>query len=413
LVKPPLELCLRCKGARNLCGLGYCPLLAGLRAKVASLQSIRGLDVEGSTPPSLVVGEKGYPRVRLYYAIPPGIVGEEAREYDNPSHWFLRKGLGDIIELRSRLLHLVLPANIHDPYMLYEKEIGLAVVSEKPVDTEALLRKKPVPKLVFDPLTPPRGPSAPAQTLRITSNPAVPRAIEKLIWDDIRAEEAIYKLYLDGIDFYTIVRALTIGFLGLHGRRKLVPTRWGITAVDQMISKKLLGRIRRYTPVNEIMVFYSEYLYNKYMIVLAPGRYRGLWIEVWQPRSLWNPHIEPATLIVYDSHRGIPSIMDGGYLAARTSVLEYLDKIGRQARILILREVLPQYIFPVGNWQIRLTVKKALEKGVVLKNPSISELKRFINRVFTRIPDKIIGLTTRFIYGFKEESISKWFNLRT
>jgi len=220
LVKPLFELCIRCKGARNLCGLGYCPLLAGLRAKVISLQSIRGLDVQGSTPPSIIVGEKGYPRIRLYYAVPPGIVGDEARDYDNPGQWHMRKNLGEIIELRSRLLHIVLPTRVYNPYKLYETEIGLAIVSEKPVDTEALLKKKPIPRLVFDPLTPPRGPSAPARRVKVTGNPVIPKPIEKLIWDDIKAEEAIYRLYKNGLDFYTIVRALTIGFLGRTGQRR-------------------------------------------------------------------------------------------------------------------------------------------------------------------------------------------------
>jgi len=409
LVKPPLELCIRCKGARNLCGLGYCPLLAGLRAKVISLQSIRGLDVQGSTPPSIIVGERGYPRIRLYYAVPPGIVGDEARDYDNPSQWHMRKNLGEIIELRSRLLHIVLPTRVYNPYKLYETEIGLAIVSEKPVDTEALLKKKPIPRLVFDPLTPPRGPSAPARRVKVTGNPVIPKPIEKLIWDDIKAEEAIYRLYKNGLDFYTIVRALTIGFLGRTGQRRLVPTRWGITAVDQMISKKLLSKIRKYEPINDLLIFYSEYLYNKYMIILAPSGYRGLWIEVWQPRSLWNPYVEPAVLTVYDNYRGEPNIMDGGYLAARTSVLEYLDRIKRQARIIILREILPQYMFPVGNWQIRLTIKKALDKGPIMKNPSIHEVKDFIDKRFTRIPDKITELILSFTYMFNQKILDKWF----
>ncbi len=395
--KPPIELCIKCKGARNLCGLGYCPLLVGLRARAIGLSMIEDKLVDGSSPPTLIVGEKGYPKIRVYYGVPPGISGEEAKELDNPDKWFLKRSLGDIIGLRSRLLHIILPARIYNPYTLYEKEIGLAAVSERPVDTEAEIRKKPALRIAFDPLLPPRGPSALAEKLRVVSNPKPPKPLEKIIWDDLRAAEAVVNLYNRGVDFYTIVRALTIGFLGRKGQRKLVPTRWGITVVDQAISSELLKKIRTYKPINETLVFYSEYLYNKYMIILSPGPYNGLWIEVWQPRSLWNPSSKPSVLIVRENYRGKMDLMDGGYLAARTSVLEYLHGIRRQARFIILREVLPQYIFPVGNWQIRLTVKHALKKQPVARNPSRNELLEIINKYFINIPPQIKSNIIRYL----------------
>ncbi|MCD6488955.1 MAG: hypothetical protein J7K21_07020, partial [Desulfurococcales archaeon] len=316
MVKVPIDLCLRCKGARHLCGLGYCPLLQSFRSRVVSLQSIKGLEVDGSTPPSLIVGEKGYPRINIYFNVPPGIRGDEAKIFDDPLSWHLRKGLNDIIGLRSRLLSLRLRAYTHNPYSLYEKEIGLAAISLRPVDTEARLRKKPVPRIVFDPLLPPRGPSAPVSKVKVVGNPVVPRRVDRIIWDDVRAEEAIWELYREGVDIYTIIRAFTIGFLGRKGQKRLVPTRWGITAVDSMISHKLLRRIKTYKLINDLLVFYSEYLYNKYLIVLAPSGYRGMWIEVWLPNSLWNPHAEPATLIVKEDHKGRMNIIDGGYIAA-------------------------------------------------------------------------------------------------
>ncbi len=407
-MKEAYNLCLRCKGARRLCGLPYCPLIEGFRARVKAVESIHGNEVSGSTPPTIVVGEHGYPRVRVYYGVPPGIHGLKAKEYDSPDKWFLRLGLDRIIELRSNLLSLVLPAYIYDPYKLYEKEIGLAVVSSKPVDSEAVLKEKPIPRITFDSITPPRGPSASVQDVRITSNPSLNPRLEKLIWDDLRASEGVWLLYREGLDFYTIVRALTIGFLGRSGQRRLVPTRWGITAVDSMISSKLLSRIKKSPIVNGTLVFYSEYLHNKYIVVLVPGRYRGLWIEVWQPHSLWNPKAKPSTLIVKEDYRGRMNVVDGGYLAARTSVLEYLYSIGRQARIAILREVLPQYMFPVGNWQIRLTVSHALRKKPVLRDPDILEFIEFINRATTNIPSNIVSLLIQYIYRFREEPLDKW-----
>jgi hypothetical protein len=40
---------------------------------------------------------------------------------------------------------------------------------------------------------------------------------------------------------------------------------------------------------------------------------------------------------------------------SKTSVLQCLYSIGRQSRVVILREIPPQYTYPVGSWQIRET----------------------------------------------------------
>ncbi len=403
------EICIRCKGYRNLCGLGYCPLLKGLKAKTYTITKIKSNRLEGSTPPSLVVGEKGYPRVTILYGIPPYVRGDEAKIYDDPRSWFMRLDLGEIIDLRTRLLYLTIKADIHDPWRLYEKEIGLAPLSSKPVDTEAELLKPPKPKLDFDILLPPQGPSAPVKRVYIIDNPKLHRRLEKLIWDPVKANEAVWTLYKDNLDFETITRAFSLGFLGEFKRRRIVPTRWSITAVDSIISSYLIKRIHRYNIISDILVFRSEYLYNKYTIILYPGRYSSEWIEVWKPNSLFNPEAKESILIVHDDYSGKPNIMDGGFLAARLGVLEYLDRIKRQARAIILREVLPQYMFPVGSWQIRYTVRNAFNKGPVLRNPTIDELLRFLetrHSISKDILARIIGKIKKHRFRSLDEFIA-------
>ncbi|MFB6077089.1 MAG: hypothetical protein ABEK12_03090, partial [Candidatus Nanohaloarchaea archaeon] len=57
----------------------------------------------------------------------------------------------------------------------------------------------------------------------------------------------------------------------------------------------------------------------------------------------------------------------GGYYAARLGPLEYLDDIGRQAKVLIIREVTDDYWAPLGVWVVRETVRGAFgsDYGVV------------------------------------------------
>jgi len=41
---------------------------------------------------------------------------------------------------------------------------------------------------------------------------------------------------------------------------------------------------------------------------------------------------------------------------------EYLDTIRRQAAVLIIREIRPEYYAPLGIWQLRETVRDAFNK---------------------------------------------------
>jgi hypothetical protein len=56
-----------------------------------------------------------------------------------------------------------------------------------------------------------------------------------------------------------------------------------------------------------------------------------------------------------------PSIA-GAYFAAKLGVAEYLSKKKRQAGVLVLREIRPDYAVPVGVWQVREAIRAAMSK---------------------------------------------------
>jgi hypothetical protein len=89
------------------------------------------------------------------------------------------------------------------------------------------------------------------------------------------------------------------------------------------------------------------------------------------PDSIWSFEMHEAWI---DS-RGNPSIeidfenesnlnhhpqIAGSFFAAKLSVAEYLYKLKRKASIIIIREIYPEYILPVGVWQIREGIREAL-----------------------------------------------------
>ena len=360
------ELCARCKGYKRLCGLPYCPILARFRAQVQAVSRVGSLsDVAGATPPSIIVGEAGYPRVPVIYQIPPGVRGEEAKIYDDPLSWHsTRLPLGEIVRLRSQLLGAITRVDATLPWRLYEKELSLAAISLKPVDSEAILEKPPIPSLRFDGLLAPQGPSAPARDVKVTENPRIHPRLEKIIWDDAPSAQAVIELYKNGVDIYSIMRAFSLGLLGRLRNRRLVPTRWAITAVDQIISTNLLKRVRTFDTIDHIEVYHASYLGNYFTIILLPGGFEAELFEVWHPFTPWTE--KSSKPIVYRI-REYPSLkmepLDGGYIAIRIALAEHLYTRKRQAKAIIIREITREYFAPVGNWHIRETTRRALRSS--------------------------------------------------
>jgi hypothetical protein len=359
----PPELCARCKGYKRLCGLPYCPILERFRAQVRALLAISGREVAGYTPPSGVVGERGYPEVRVYYMLPPNEDAEKAYYHEAPREWSLRREpLRKIIELRGSMIAATLKVDVRKTDMLLDSELAYALVSSKPVDSEARLAKPPTPRLTFDGISKPIGPASPAERIRVTGNPKINRKLEELIWDEAPASQAVVELYQSGADVYAIQRAFSLGLLGRSSSRRLVPTRWAITAVDDTVSRWLRASLRDRPELESVEFYRGEYLGNRFHIILYPGSGYFEWIELWYPASIWTRGaFKPLSITVTEDPLGRASDIDGGFSAARLAVLEALNRRGRRADVLIVREITPDYYAPVGNWHIRETVRRILE----------------------------------------------------
>ncbi len=402
LARVPASTCVKCKGYRHLCGLPRCPILERFRSNIRASLSLRGLNLEGSTPPTVVVGEFGYPKVPVMLGIPPSIKGLLARGYDDPIGWWGVVGLDEIIRRRSYLVSPVVRVDVKDFERLYEAELSVAAASLRPVESEARLKKPPIPKLTFKPGLSPVGPSAEVREIRVVGNATLPPKLEKLIWDDVSAQDGVVELYMSGVDVYSIIRSFSVGLLGRLRNRKLVPTRWAITAVDRALANYFLRKIRFCDTVSRVELYENEYLGNKFKIILYPGRPLIEWIEVWHPMSVFTAAAE-APVIVYNKSTptGKTSTIDGGFDAAKVAVLEYLERIRRKASVIIVREVTPEYYASVGNWHIRETVRRSfmrppkrfgsLEEAVDEALQSLS-----IRDGFRR---ELKSMLTRFRYG--------------
>jgi hypothetical protein len=376
---PRSSLCALCKGARFLCGKTRCPIMVKVNYFLKSVPLMASEDIAGVSPPSVFIGRIGYPHVYAGPLVPP--VSEETSLYDMPERWF-GKTIDEIVGFRSLLIRGKHRVHVHQfatAGKIIEKTQELAL-AENSVDMELNLTKKPRGFIFMDDDVQPFGPSAPIRDLRM-GNARFEHRIERAYNDtDLRAADAVRELYNKGVLVTRIQRAFSVGAFGLGKNRRLIPTRWSITAVDDILSRNLISKIRGNPEINEFRVYESIYLDNIFEVLMVPAQWSYEAMEAWYPGTVWNPNGK-STLIFSDwegnDGRTKYAAIGGCYYSARLAVCELLQRERRQATVIVLREARPGYIMPVGVWQVRENVRNAMrQKPFMFKN--LGESLKFI-----------------------------------
>jgi hypothetical protein len=137
--------------------------------------------------------------------------------------------------------------------------------------------------------------------------------------------------------------------------------------------------------------------------------------ELYLPNSSWNPSNEIKASTDSETYYGrktYASNTAGGYYATRLPILEYLNKIKKQASVLAIRIETPTYWAGLGVWVVRESVRKSLNnehfefdsiKGFIETSKEIGN-KRF-NFDYSQIINKskiIKQITT-------QKNLSQWF----
>ena len=341
--------CITCKG-RGLCGRPVCPILR--RLEVAAALPRIGKSLEGMSPPEVFVGRHGYPLVRAGPMVPVGGVSEQSS---------LKMDIGEIIAARSALVRSeskIVIKEAEAPGRLLEA-IQQIALSSAPLGTEVSLYRPPRGRPQFDGVLSPSGPSGEMKGMQITTNPLIPRKVDQMVEDkDTGAAAAIGELYAGGIGTDHISRMLSLGLLGK--KRKLVPTRWSITASDDMIGKLLKDTVLDCGQVNDYYLFSGEDLGNHFEILLLPRSFSFELVEIWMARTVWAEEGFIGADREDARARKKYSSLSGGYYAARLAVLEYLARRGRQAGVLAVREIAESYWAPLGVWVVREVARAAM-----------------------------------------------------
>lgn len=302
------------------------------------------------------IGRFGYPNV--YVGVLSPIESRiPADECDAPKVW---SGKGATIEsiasIRANLLNSRFQSNIkiHPKLIDIAKEAGMA---KSPFDVDFHLKEKPKLAFSFNTFAAPTGPRADLTTATITSNPKVSSKVEKVVADiDLKANDAMVYLYQKGFDENFISRLLSVGNMGIKFDRRLVPTRWSITASDDSIGKHLLDDIRDFDHIG-YQAHFGGILGNHFLFLFFPGSwsYELFEITTGQDRIQFSTDHE-----FFQGRRSYAQETSGGYYACRIAVAEYLKRARRQGFILALRFITPEYRMPLGVWVVREASRRSL-----------------------------------------------------
>ncbi|MBR9683263.1 hypothetical protein GOV03_01865 [Candidatus Woesearchaeota archaeon] len=334
-------------------------------------------DFFGSSPAPFI-GRFGYPYVNVGVLSPQ--FSENTGIYDAPREWSASNfSINKIANMRYGLVNSQQKARVHD--LLNQKSKILEVCQEvgmasKPVELEINLTDKPKLHLEKESEIIPFGPAGKVRKIRITENTKVNSKVDKIVSDiDLKAVSGVWDLYQKGFDENFLSKLISVGNLGIKKNRKLVPTRWSITSIDDTVGKKIGEEVKR-LQVGEFQVYFGGGWGNYYLVLFFPEVWSFELFETYLEYKV-NPWSKTGTFYStdYENFNGRKSYAQecaGGYYASRLPVLEKMKELKRQHSALVLRFITPEYNMPLGVWVCREATRKSLnEKSITFGSKSL------------------------------------------
>jgi len=350
------------------------------------ISKIKKIEFSGSSPPEIFVGRWNYPNVYTGILAPESYGNNEIMS--SPEHWHSKKlQIPEIMNYRNQLIYSRKQNHIKTQNSKFHQVFHEIAMTHKSIATEFKLKKPISPSKHPDRRVPLISRAAQLDRASLQENTKIKSKVDYLVNDtDVKSVTAIQELHKSGIQVSNIIKILSAGLLGLKKNRKLVPTRWSITATDNTISKNKLTKIRYFQEISEFQLFSEEYLGNHYEFLLLPDKYSFEVIEialrnmkVWQDYESFFPRKKYADSVV------------GGYYAVRLALTEHLEKIKRQAQCLVIREIRPQYYAPCGVGILRETARTAFKN----KSEKFPTLKEALEKIQSRLKQPIENYTNK------------------
>ncbi len=329
---------------------------------------------------SAIVGEKNYPNLKIH-----NISTEfESNTFLNTSK-IVKKDYSEIIKQKARnILSSTEEINRKETEARIKNEIEDIIKSKKAVSFNSVFDKElQFNKVIINKTAGITGSKNQLINLNLTQNAPTSKNIEKYTQNDIKSKEAILNLYKKGINEHQIINLLSLGSFGFNFNKKLVPSRWAISAYDSTIEKELHKKIIEYKIKQKYEIFHHFDKGNNFLIMTIPDYFCAEVIETWD-------NIVESDYVGFDNKlkKSEPETA-GGFYATKIAVMEKLISNKEQGAFISVR-IIKDYELPLGVVFVRESVRVAMQKPIFsstnekeavefIKNKYPSHYKRIIN----------------------------------
>jgi DNA repair protein NreA len=316
----------------------------------------------GPSPPEVFVGRIGYPHINSGILAPTTF--DTRLDLNNAEDWSRENlGIANVLRLRAKLIY-----GRGNAHIKKQTEVGKVTkelaMTHKATATEFFLKKKPVVSVtsssIFRPMTNP----APIKRVLLEENTKVHKRVDSMV-DDAHclAVEGLKELYHGKIGVDHLQKLLSTGLLGKKVNRKMVPTRWSITAVDDTLSKQMMDKIRYCNEVDSVMLFSGNFVGNFVEVLVLPGRWSFEAIEAWDSSDVEHSVQFSSDFEGFFNRKTYASNVTGGYYAMRLPVCEWLVGAQKQGTVLVFRRIRKEYYAPLGVGIVREATRRAMRGG--------------------------------------------------
>ncbi len=313
-----------------------------------------GVSLSTSRYPILLAGVLASPQPSEYLSI-----------YDHSEAW---GGLEReaILNMRRNLYRLVLPVDAREmqPSNIVEllQTMALAV---SPVALEAEAPSLPPRTLQSVSGLLPCGPAVRVRDLSIISEPEISRVAERVTQRDVPATEAIWKLFDYDYSIDQVARIMSVGLLGRHANRRLVPSNGAFKAViDVFINRTIMDLIDR--PISETSRIHVGTLFgDTFTVLIRPGEPRvdSLYLDKSEEDTITRTSFEGAQIHSSDPKTSVYADH------ARFAAYQELSHNRSSAHVTVFHLSRTRRNNLLGPWLVRSGVQDAFQQpSVILDN---------------------------------------------
>ncbi len=237
-------------------------------------------------------------------------------------------------------------------------------------------------------------------SIETIGNVSVSKNIEKYTNDDIKSKKAIIDLYEKSYNEHQIINLLSLGEFGHSLNKKLMPTKWAISAFDKTIEKHLYLKLIKNKLLEKFEIFSYFDKGNFFLIILIPDYFQAQIIETWS-------NIVESDYVSFDNKLDYLDIKTAGaFYATKLGVFENLCFRKKQSAFISLR-VIKDYEIPLGLVFVRECIRETM-KNKIFESSDLEEIKNFLLEKFPKYYNLIID-SKLFLNIFKQKKLNLYF----